>query len=62
MKEVGSILKVSEKTVMLHKYHIISSYNLKSNAGIVLVALSQGLIQHKLPITCASSSAIRDAI
>ena len=44
MKEVGSILQVSEKTVMFHKYHIMSSFNLKSNADLVLLALRQGLI------------------
>lgn len=44
MKEVGGILHVSEKTVMFHKYHIMRSFNLKSNADIVLLALRQGLI------------------
>ena len=44
MKEVGGILNVSEKTVMFHKYHIMRSFNLKSNADIVLLALRQGLI------------------
>ena len=44
MKEVGGILNVSEKTVMFHKYHIMRSFNLKSNAELVLLALKQGLI------------------
>lgn len=44
MKEVGSILSVSEKTVMFHKYQIMRSFNLKSNADLVLLALKQGLI------------------
>lgn len=44
MKEVGGILNVSEKTVMFHKYHIMRSFNLKSNADIVLLALREGLI------------------
>jgi DNA-binding NarL/FixJ family response regulator len=44
MKEVGGILNVSEKTVMFHKYHIMRSFNLKSNADLVLLALKQGLI------------------
>ncbi|WP_263365387.1 response regulator [Edaphobacter bradus] len=44
MKEVGGILHVSEKTVMFHKYHIMRSYNLKSNADLVLLALKQQLI------------------
>jgi DNA-binding NarL/FixJ family response regulator len=44
MKEVGSILHVSAKTVMFHKYHIMKSYNLKSNADLVLLALREKLI------------------
>jgi DNA-binding NarL/FixJ family response regulator len=44
MKEDGGILNVSEKTAMFHKYHIMRSFNLKSNAFLVLVALEQGLI------------------
>jgi DNA-binding NarL/FixJ family response regulator len=44
MKEVADILKVSEKTIMFHKYHIMESFNLKSNAELVLFALKHGLI------------------
>jgi DNA-binding NarL/FixJ family response regulator len=44
MKEVGSILNVSEKTVMFHKYHIMRAFNIKNNADLVLLALKQGLI------------------
>ena len=44
MKEVGGILNVSEKTVMFHKYHIMRSRNVRSNAELVLLALNQGLI------------------
>lgn len=44
MKEVGGILNVSEKTVMFHKYHIMRSFNLKSNADLVLLALKEKLI------------------
>lgn len=43
-KEIADILKVSEKTVMFHKYHIMESFNLKSNADLVLFALKQHLI------------------
>jgi DNA-binding NarL/FixJ family response regulator len=39
MKEIADILKVSEKTVMFHKYHIMKSFNIKSNADLVLFAL-----------------------
>ena len=44
MKEVSGILNVSEKTVMFHKYHIMKSRNLKSNADLVLLALKEKLI------------------
>ena len=44
MKEIAGILKVSEKTVMFHKYHIMESFNLKNNADLVLFALKHHLI------------------
>jgi DNA-binding NarL/FixJ family response regulator len=44
MKEVGGILNVSKKTVMFHKYRIMKSYNLKSNADLVLLAVKERLI------------------
>lgn len=44
MKEIAGILKVSEKTVMFHKYHIMESFNLKNNAELVLFALKHHLI------------------
>jgi len=44
MKEIAGILKVSEKTVMFHKYHIMESFNLKNNAELVLFALDRHLI------------------
>jgi len=44
MKEVADILKVSEKTVMFHKYQIMETFNLKNNADLVLFALKRHLI------------------
>lgn len=44
MKEVANILKVSEKTVMFHKYHIMELFNLKNNADLILFALNRHLI------------------
>jgi DNA-binding NarL/FixJ family response regulator len=44
MKEIADVLRVSEKTIMFHKYHIMESFNLKSNAELVLFALKNGLI------------------
>ena len=44
MKEIAGILKLSEKTVMFHKYHVMESFNLKNNAELVLFALKRHLI------------------
>jgi DNA-binding NarL/FixJ family response regulator len=44
MKEIAEILRISEKTVMFHKYHIMRTFNLKNNADLVLFALKQHLI------------------
>jgi DNA-binding NarL/FixJ family response regulator len=43
-KEIADILNVSERTVMFHKYHIMESFNLKSNADLVLLAIKHHLI------------------
>jgi DNA-binding NarL/FixJ family response regulator len=44
MKEVAAILKVSEKTIMFHKYQIMQLHNLHNNAELVLFALKRHLI------------------
>lgn len=44
MKQVADILKVSEKTVMFHKYHIMESFHLKNNTELILFALKHHLI------------------
>jgi DNA-binding NarL/FixJ family response regulator len=44
IKEIAGLLELSEKTVVFHKYHIMKSYGVKSNAGLVLFALNHGLI------------------
>jgi DNA-binding NarL/FixJ family response regulator len=44
MKEIASILNLSEKTVEFHKHHIMEVFDLKSNAALVLFALKRGLI------------------
>jgi DNA-binding NarL/FixJ family response regulator len=44
IKEIAAILDLSEKTVEFHKHHIMESFNLKSNAALVLFALKCGLI------------------
>jgi len=44
IKQIAGHLNLSEKTVEFHKHHIMQSLNLKSNADLVLLALTQGLI------------------
>jgi DNA-binding NarL/FixJ family response regulator len=44
IKEIGAILSLSGKTVEFHKHHIMESFNIKSNAGLVLFGLKRGLI------------------
>jgi DNA-binding NarL/FixJ family response regulator len=44
VKEIAGVLEISEKTVEFHKHHIQESFNLRSNADIVLFALKKGLI------------------
>jgi len=44
MKEIAAVLGLSEKTVEYHKHHIQGSFNLRSNADLVLFAVKQGLI------------------
>lgn len=44
MKEVAYILKISERTVMFHKYHIMQAFNIKNNAELVIFAAKRHLI------------------
>jgi len=44
IKEIAGLLNLSEKTVEFHKHHIMESFNLKSNAALVLFALQRDLI------------------
>jgi DNA-binding NarL/FixJ family response regulator len=44
IKEIAAVLNLSEKTVEFHKHHIMVSFNLKSNADLVLFALKRGFI------------------
>jgi DNA-binding NarL/FixJ family response regulator len=44
LKEIAGVLGISEKTVEFHKHKIQISFDLRSNADIVLFALKQGLI------------------
>jgi DNA-binding NarL/FixJ family response regulator len=44
MKQIASILSLSEKTVEFHKHHIMETFHVRSNADLVLFALKRGLI------------------
>jgi DNA-binding NarL/FixJ family response regulator len=44
MKEIASILDLSEKTVEFHKHHIMETFDIKTNAALVLFGLKHGLI------------------
>jgi DNA-binding NarL/FixJ family response regulator len=44
MKEIAVVLDLSEKTIEFHKSHIMESFGIRSNAGLVLFALRHGLI------------------
>jgi len=44
LKQIAGQLNLSEKTVEFHKHHIMESFDLKSNAELVLFALKQSLI------------------
>jgi len=44
LKEIAGRLNLSEKTVQFHKYHVMETFNLNSNADLVLFALKEGLI------------------
>jgi DNA-binding NarL/FixJ family response regulator len=44
VKEIADVLEISRKTVEFHKHHIQGSFNLRSNADLVLFAVKQGLI------------------
>jgi DNA-binding NarL/FixJ family response regulator len=44
IKQIAGHLKLSEKTIEFHKHHIMQSFNLKSNADLVLFAVKRGLV------------------
>jgi DNA-binding NarL/FixJ family response regulator len=57
MKEIAAILSLSEKTVEFHKHHIMETFNIKSNADLVLFGLKRGLIAvHPEPSPIATSA------
>lgn len=43
MKEAAFILHIAERTVMYHKYHIMSEFEIKTNAELIQFALTQNL-------------------
>jgi len=53
-KEIASLLHLSQKTVEFHKHHVMESFNLRSNADLVLFAVKQGLIHVDKAHACLS--------
>jgi len=49
IKQIAAQLNLSEKTVEFHKHHIMESFDLKSNADLVIFALKQSLISIEPP-------------
>jgi DNA-binding NarL/FixJ family response regulator len=43
-KQIAGLLNISEKTVEYHKHNVMESFNLNSNASLVVFALKRGLI------------------
>jgi len=44
IKEIAAHLNLSPKTIEFHKHHIMTEFQLTSNAGLVLFAVNEGLI------------------
>jgi DNA-binding NarL/FixJ family response regulator len=44
IKEIAGLLYLSAKTVEFHKHHIMESFNLRSNAELILFAVKHGLV------------------
>jgi DNA-binding NarL/FixJ family response regulator len=44
LKQIAGLLNLSVKTVEFHKHHIMESFNLDSNAALVVFAVNRGLI------------------
>jgi DNA-binding NarL/FixJ family response regulator len=44
IKQIADQLNLSRKTIEFHKHHIMQSFDLKNNAGLVLFALKHDLI------------------
>jgi DNA-binding NarL/FixJ family response regulator len=45
MKEIGVILRIAARTVGFHKYRIMDTLNIKSNAELVLCAVRNHVIE-----------------
>jgi DNA-binding NarL/FixJ family response regulator len=44
LKEIAGLLNLSENTIEFHKHHIMKTFNLKTNAALVVFAVKRGLI------------------
>jgi DNA-binding NarL/FixJ family response regulator len=57
IKEIATILSLSEKTVEFHKHHIMEAFHIKNNADLVLFGLKRGLIAVNSELTSATTTA-----
>jgi len=48
MKEAASILKIAPRTIAFHKYRMMESFQLGSNADLMQFAIEQGVVPLKL--------------
>ena len=43
-REIGSLLKISSRTVEYHKYRLMEDLNLKTSAELIRFAIKQGIV------------------
>jgi DNA-binding NarL/FixJ family response regulator len=58
IKEISGLLDLSAKTIEFHKHHIMESFNIRSNADLVLFALKHRLISIVPEPSAAQLSAV----
>ncbi len=54
MKEIADRLNLSTKTIEFHKHHIMTAFNLKTNADLILFAIKERLISVAPDVSRAS--------
>jgi DNA-binding CsgD family transcriptional regulator len=44
MKRAGTMLNVTARTIAFHKYRIMEQFRVRGNAGLIQLAIKQGLV------------------